>query len=159
MNGLKKEYEENKEKLQHLEKNIETLNEYEQNLYYKCKQRENELQKKIEDGYIPIVAVDFDGVLNRYTGWKGENILFEPQSGVKYFLKKLCEDYDVVIFTCRNTEKVKEWLKEHGLDRYVHGVTENKPKAVAYIDDRAINYDGNYNKVLKQLNNFKTWWE
>ena len=156
---IKKEYEQNKVILEEMKKEVETLNEYEINLYYKLLQRNNELKKKIAEGFVPIVAVDFDGVLNRYTGWKGENKLFEPQSGVKYFLKKLNEDYDVVIFTCRNTEKVKKWLKDNELDMYIKGVTENKPKAIAYIDDRAINYDGSYEKTLKKLKDFKTWWE
>lgn len=106
-----------------------------------------------------IVAVDFDGVLNRYNGWKGENELYPPQSGAKYFLKKLDEKYTVIIFTCRDTQKIWEWLKKYKLDQYIQEVTNKKPRAFAYIDDRAIEYNGSYKKVLKTLNEFKTWWE
>ncbi len=38
-------------------------------------------------------------------------------------------------------------------------VTDIKPKAVAYIDDRAIKYNGNYGEVLEKLEQVKTWWE
>lgn len=107
----------------------------------------------------PFVAVDFDGVLNKYDGWRGEDYLFKPQSGVNYFLKKLNEDYTVIIYTCRYHDKVREWLKKYGLDEYVEAVTSVKPRACAYIDDRAIKYDGNYQEVLDELNSFEAWWE
>ncbi len=40
------------------------------------------------------------------------------------------------------TKRAIGWLCEHGLMRYVSDVTHEKPAAVAYIDDRAIRYDG-----------------
>ena len=38
-------------------------------------------------------------------------------------------------------------------------MTRVKPGAVAYIDDRSIRFDGNYHKVLYELERFKTHWE
>ncbi|WP_323736285.1 hypothetical protein PXD04_10440 [Methanosphaera sp. ISO3-F5] len=115
--------------------------------------------KKTKTNNKPIVAVDYDGVLNQYEGWKGENHLPQPIKGVEQFLQKLSEEYNVVIFTCRDNKKVREWLREYELDKYVYAVTITKPQAVAYIDDRSIRYDGSYSEVLDQLSGFQTWWE
>lgn len=155
---LKEEYEETNKQIQHLEKNRDLLNEKGVHIYYKLIEKKEILQKKMKNEY-PIIAVDFDGVLNKYKGWEGENKLSVPQSGVKYFLEELNKDYSVIIFTVRDTDKVKEWLIKYELDKYVLHVTDMKPKAVAYIDDRAIKYNGNYGEVLKELEQFKTWWE
>ena len=156
--NLKKEYEENKKQIEHLKNGFDLLNERGVAKYYELVNRNETIKEKLETEPI-YVAVDFDGVLNKYEGWKGENDLSVPQSGVKYFLKKLNENYEVIIFTVRDTDKVKNWLEKHELSKYVIHVTDMKPKAVAYIDDRAINYDGNYEKVLNNLKDFKTWWE
>lgn len=158
MLNVKKEYEENKKAIQHLQKNMDLLNEKGVNTYYTLLRRNEEIEQRLKGEY-PTIAVDFDGVLNKYNGWKGERDLSIPQSGVEYFLKKLNDTYSVIIFTVRDTDYVKEWLIKYKLDKYVFHVTNMKPKAVAYIDDRSINYDGNYEKVLKKLKNFKTWWE
>lgn len=105
------------------------------------------------------VAIDFDGVLNNYTGWKGDNDLSTPKSGINYFLKKISDEYDIVIFTCRDMSKVRDWLQTYDLDKYIRAVTMTKPKAYVYIDDRAITYNGHYDEVLEKLETFKTWWE
>lgn len=107
----------------------------------------------------PIVAIDFDGVLNKYHGWRGENILEEPQAGVAYFLRKINKNYDVVIFTCRDIKKVREWLNEYKLSQYIRAVTMTKPHAYVYIDDRAITYNGSYSEVLEKLEEFCVWWD
>ena len=155
---LKEEYEETNKQIQHLEKNMDLLNEKGVHIYYKLIEKKDIIQKKMKNEY-PVIAVDFDGVLNKYNGWKGENDLSVPQSSVKYFLEELNKDYSVIIFTARDTDKVEEWFKKYELDKYILHITNMKPRAVAYIDDRAINYDGNYKKVLNKLKDFKTWWE
>ena len=38
-------------------------------------------------------------------------------------------------------------------------VTDKKPPAFAYIDDRAICFQGDYGKTLDQLEAFKAHWE
>lgn len=131
-------------------------------MYKSLKELEEDIEKQIklkqQKGRLT-VAVDFDGVINKYKGWDGENDLSVPQSGVKYFLEELNKEYSVIIFTARDTDKVEEWFKKYELDKYILHITNMKPRAVAYIDDRAINYDGNYKKVLNKLKEFKTWWE
>ena len=106
------------------------------------------------------VCVDFDGVLNTYTGWKGEGELFEPQAGAEDFLVSLVTyGYRVVIFTTRPSERVWEWLCRYDINDFVDDVTSVKPPATAYIDDRSICFKGSYQAVLEELDGFKTWWE
>ena len=105
------------------------------------------------------LCIDFDGVLNTYKGYKGENELYEPRQGAKEFLDRLSEVYTIIIFTTRNRDKVLEWLKQYELDQYVHDVTDIKIPAIAYIDDRALKFDGDYEKVIDELRDFKVHWE
>ena len=42
---------------------------------------------------------------------------------------------------------------------YVSEVTSIKPPAIAYIDDRAITFDGDYTETIKELKNFKPYWQ
>lgn len=102
------------------------------------------------------VCVDFDGVLNDYHGYD-ENDLSTPQIGAKEFITKLQLKYEVVIHTTRDSKKVKYWLKQYEFPPLK--VTNIKQPAVAYIDDRAIRYNSNFNEVLDKLQTFKTHWE
>ncbi len=106
----------------------------------------------------PTVCLDFDGVLNNYTHYDPNNC-FTPRPGAKEFLEKLNENYTVVILTARRFDKVERWLKNYGLRKYVFDVTNIKPPAVAYIDDRGIEFNGNYDIVLKQLEHFQPYWK
>lgn len=105
------------------------------------------------------IVIDFDGVLNDYTGWCGEDELGKPRECTELFMKTINEKFNIIVFTCRDTQKVREWLKEYNLLHMVEHVTSKKPKAVAYIDDRAINFSGNYVEVLNKLEDFHAWWE
>ena len=105
----------------------------------------------------PIVCVDFDGVLNDYEGWRGPNYMYSPRPDAREFLLALQENYTVAIFSTRDPWRLREWLEYYHMS-YDKIVTKKVP-AVAYIDDRALRFDGNYNKILYELKNFKTHWE
>lgn len=107
----------------------------------------------------PLIAIDFDGVMNKYKGWKGEKVLYKPQNNLLNFIRKVYKDYDITVFTCRDVKSVYEWLEEYNIRDYVVAVTNLKPQAVVYIDDRAIRFNGDYEEVLSELKEFKTWWE
>jgi phosphoglycolate phosphatase-like HAD superfamily hydrolase len=105
------------------------------------------------------VAVDFDGVLNTYTGWQGEDELFDPREGVEWFLDELTKTYEVVIYTTRDAVRVMHWLEHHGLAPYISSVENGeKPKAVAYLDDRAVRFDGDYRSALHHIDHDKVHW-
>lgn len=107
----------------------------------------------------PNVAIDFDGVLNTYTGWKGVDELFEPREGAARFLDLLTDTHRVVIFSTRDSEKIWEWLKKHDMDRFVAWVTNEKIPASAYVDDRAVRFDGDFTKALGEVRDFRPHWQ
>jgi len=79
---------------------------------------------------------------------------------LKLFLISLHQmGYKVVIFTVIDTEAVWDWLRKFDLHVHIDDVTNSKPPAVAYIDDRAINFNGNYQDALNALKGFKSHWE
>ena len=100
------------------------------------------------------IAVDFDGVIHKNSkGYYDGTIYDEPMDGARTSLEKLSEEYDVVIFTAKakpdrglingktGTQLIWEWLKKHEMDEFVTKVTAEKPRAVAYIDDKAIKFE------------------
>lgn len=103
------------------------------------------------------VAVDFDGVLNTYTGWAGEDELFEPREGAIEFLRQLWAEYDIVIHTTRDPQRVWEWLETYWMNHLVVDVTNVKPKAIAYVDDRAVRFTGDYDAVLAEIERPVHW--
>ena len=109
------------------------------------------------------IGVDFDGVIHKNSkGYYDGTIYDEPIDGSRDALKKLSEKYDVVIFTAKakpdrglvngktGTELVWEWLKEHKMEKFVTKVTAEKPRAVAYIDDKGIRFN-NWKQTLEVL--------
>lgn len=101
------------------------------------------------------ICVDFDGVLHEYNGYE-EGDFGEPLTGSKEFIKELRKKYKVVILTSRQKEQVIGWLTNNGFPSMK--ITNRKIPAVAYIDDRAIQFKGNYKKVISRLKNFKPYW-
>lgn len=88
----------------------------------------------------PTVLVDFDGVIHRYRhGWMDGTAYDTPFDGAPEALKAL-EDmgYTVVIFSSRDKDQIREWLRQYNLEPYE--VTNIKIPAVAQIDDRAIRF-------------------
>jgi hypothetical protein len=76
------------------------------------------------------------------------------------FVRSLCEaGYSVVVFTVRWREHVEAWLARHDLARYVAEVTDKKPPAHVYVDDRAICFEGDFERTLSQIARFKAHWE
>jgi hypothetical protein len=97
------------------------------------------------------VAVDLDGVLAKYDGWKGVRNIGDPIPGAVEFLKDLSKFANVVIYTTRcSTDTnpgigldllegmVRNWLTLHGFVYSSIYVGQGKPIAAAYIDDRAV---------------------
>ena len=71
------------------------------------------------------ICVDFDGVLNIYTGYDEHN-LGEMRDGCREFLEKLSRNYKITILTCRETKSVTKWLEVHNLSEFIKQVTNIK---------------------------------
>lgn len=124
-----------------------------------------------EDNYVELiqtppfsktVAVDLDGVLNKYDGvWKGYEEDYESVSGAINFLESLHElGYRVCIMTARrDLQSTIAWLERHKLSDLVDLVTNWKIPCFAYIDDRAICHKGNLDVTLEALENFSPHWD
>lgn len=89
------------------------------------------------------VAVDFDGVLHAYSrGWQDGAIYDDLVPGALVGLAQLallgCE---LVVFTSReDLQAVTDWLAARVPSDLNLTVTNRKPIAMAYIDDRAIRF-------------------
>ena len=103
------------------------------------------------------IAIDLDGVLNNYT--KYANDIPEMRKGAKEFIIKLSKEYNLILFTNRSCKLATEWLIKNKLNDYFKDVTNVKPIATLYIDDRAINFKGDYDKTLNKIEGFRVYWK
>ncbi len=104
-----------------------------------------------------IVSIDFDGVIAYYKGWKGEDHLGKPIKGAKDFIMRLSEiGFKPVIYTTRNKSRVEEWLRINKFPNI--GVTNIKFPSVVYIDDRCVQFKGNFNTLIKDLKKYDVYW-
>jgi hypothetical protein len=100
---------------------------------------------------------DFDGVIATYNGWKGFDVLGEPQLVVISCMKDLkALGWRIVIWTTRPaTPKLIEWLKHNevpydDINRNGHNpiMTSGKPIYHVIVDDRAVRYWGQDARIL-----------
>ena len=108
----------------------------------------------------PIVCIDLNGVLDTYTGWKGAEHWDPPREGAREFLDQLIRHgYDVVVFTTRWRDDARAWLEQHGLLELVSDVTDRKPPAHVFVDDRALRFEGDFDATLRAIQTFSAHWE
>ncbi len=128
----------------------------------------------LTDVFRKTVAVDFDGVIHSYEkGWHDGSIYGTPIPGAFEALRELMEKYCVFIFTTRNCHQIAEWLEDKGGfktttddSRFAHPllldgsfwstpgillITNQKLGAIAYIDDRAIRFRGDWRETMEEL--------
>lgn len=103
------------------------------------------------------IAIDLDGVLDEYTKYTDD--IPPIRNGAKEFIVKLSKDYELILFTTRNSKLATEWLIKNNIDKYFKDVTNNKIPAYIYIDDRSIQFQGDYNKALEEIKNFQVYWK
>lgn len=107
------------------------------------------------------IALDFDGVIHKSSkGVYDGSIYDEPVEGTENALKHLSSKYKLVIFSCRAREDrplydgkngktlIWEWLKKYNLDVYITDVTDIKPRALFYIDDKGIFFKNWFDVII-----------
>jgi hypothetical protein len=123
-------------------------------------------QKLVLEDETKTIAIDFDGVIHSFEfGFHDGTIYGTPLPGSLESIKKIAEKYKIVIYTAKakkdrplingktGTELVWEWLKKYKIDTLIADVTAEKPRAVCYIDDKAIQFI-NWNQTLNDLSTF-----
>ncbi len=109
-----------------------------------------------------VISIDLDGVLNTYSGHKDydENKICPIKVGAYEFLEKLSEIFDIEIFTVRDKELAENWIKDNNISKFISKVTDKKnPYSQIIIDDRAIQFKGDYNKTYQEIIDFKPYWK
>ena len=114
---------------------------------------ENMIKKK------KTILIDLDGVLNEYVGNYDKDFIPPIKAGAKEFLSDLSKNYDIKIFTTRNSELALKWIEENGLNEFVVGVTNVKEPCWVYIDDRCITFDGKFEGLIDKIDNFKPYYK
>src|ERR671912_739028 len=110
------------------------------------------------DQELPIVCVDLNGVLDRYRGWKDPAHWDPPRRGAAGFLARLASEFQVIVFTTRYAPDARRWLRQHGLLRHVTDVTDRKPAAHVFVDDRAVCFRGDFSSTLEEIDMFTAHW-
>jgi phosphoheptose isomerase len=113
------------------------------------------------------LGIDFDGVIHKNSkGFYDGTVYDDPIEGTEEALKELSSKYTLICYTAKakpdrmlingktGTQLVWEWLKKHKFDKYISKVTSEKPRAVAYIDDKAVRFN-NWESCLTQLKDHK----
>ena len=104
----------------------------------------------------PRVCLDLDGVLASYESWEGIDQIGSPLPGAREFALALAEIADIIIFTTRCSAEpdersdispltpgqarihIVDWLERHEIPYTDVYMGEGKPRAAAFIDDRAV---------------------
>lgn len=106
------------------------------------------------------ILIDLDGVLNEYGLEKfNENFIPNIKMGAYEFCEKLSKNAELYLFTSRNLMLATKWLINNNLDKFFKDVTNIKLPSFLYIDDRTICFEGDYNKLLYEIENFKVYWK
>jgi hypothetical protein len=110
------------------------------------------------------LAIDFDGVIHKNSkGFHDGTVYDEPIEGSYEALEKLASQYNLIIFSAKartdrpliqgktGVELIWEWLKKHHLDKFISDVVSEKPRAVYYIDDKAVHFT-DWKSTLTKIN-------
>ena len=120
-----------------------------------------ELVEKLESNNL---AIDFDGVIHKNSkGFHDGTVYDEPIEGAYEALEKLSAHYNLVIFSAKakpdrplvdgktGAELIWDWLEKYDMQKFIKQVTSEKPRALFYIDDKAINFTS-WDTTLNTLN-------
>lgn len=109
----------------------------------------------------PTLALDFDGVLHRYSrGWDDGSIYDTPVEGAVEFVSKAQKSFKVVVVSSRCADhagamEVKAWLEKYEFPDGVE-VCVRRPPAYVTLDDRAVTFTGTW-PDMEALLAFRPW--
>ena len=99
------------------------------------------------------VGVDFDGVVHKNSkGFYDGTVYDDPVDGIEKLLEELSKKYTLILFSAKarkdrmlingktGVELIEEWLVKNNLRKYFKEITSEKPRAVFYIDDKAVRF-------------------
>ena len=111
------------------------------------------------------IFCDVDGTIAEFKkGWNGGRMTEPPKPLAKWALKTLVDaGYEVVLFCARLTKhdvvssvgeqrlELESWLKLNGFEKgiHYHRMTNEKEGCLAYIDDRSIRFQDNWESIVK----------
>lgn len=126
----------------------------------------------------PTICIDFDGVIHSYErGWQGGVIYGTVVPGFFEWVERVRHQFKLVIYSSRSKDdagvvamgtwlhlKRNEWIKSGG-ERHPTEVlsfefAHEKPAAWLTIDDRAIQFNGDWNAsalTAESMRAFKPW--
>jgi hydroxymethylpyrimidine pyrophosphatase-like HAD family hydrolase len=113
------------------------------------------------------ICVDLDGTLAHYDRWRGVDHFGEPIAGGKAALTDLKQQgWTIIIFTTRSDiDRIRQFLEKYEIPFDYINENPNQPadanggKLIAdvYVDDRAVQFNGDWADALHQIVNFEPW--
>jgi hypothetical protein len=113
------------------------------------------------------IGIDFDGVIHKNSkGFHDGTVYDDPIPGAREALERLSKDYVIVVYSAKarkdrmlingktGVELIWEWLEKNNMSSFVKEVTAEKPRAVFYIDDKAVRFNGIWNDTFIDLERF-----
>jgi hypothetical protein len=114
----------------------------------------------------PLLVLDFDGVIHSYTsGWSDvAHVADGPVPGALDFIREALDHFEVAVFSSRSghqggLEAMQKWLTDNGLEPEYRERLQwpvAKPAAYLTIDDRALQFSGNFPEPSRLLA-FRPW--
>ena len=113
------------------------------------------------------IGIDFDGVIHKNSkGFYDGTVYDDPIPGARDALERLSKDYVIIVYSAKarkdrmlingktGVELIWEWLEKNNMSSFVKEVTAEKPRAVFYIDDKAVRFNGEWNNTFDDLERF-----
>ena len=111
--------------------------------------------------------MDFDGVVHKNSkGFFDGTVYDDPVDGIENLLIDLSKKYSLILFSAKarkdrmliegktGIELIWEWLEKYDMKQFVKEVTAEKPRAVFYIDDKAVRFEGNWDNTFSDLKRY-----